>query len=64
MAVKAADGVRRNHGSMERASHGSASVTLDEKVRFLASAAAWRQAGRPDVIETHMSWVFLGKDWY
>jgi aminoglycoside phosphotransferase family enzyme len=46
---------------MERASPGSAAVTLDEKVRFLASAAAWRQAGRPDVIETHMSWVFLGE---
>lgn len=47
---------------MERASHGSASVTLDEKVRFLASEAAWPESQRPDVIETHMSWVFLGDD--
>lgn len=62
MAVKAADRGRRNHGSMERASHGSASVTLDEKVRFLASEAAWPESQRPDVIETHMSWVFLGDD--
>ena len=37
-------------------------MTLDEKVRFLASEAVWRQAQRPDVIETHMSWVFLGED--
>ncbi len=49
-------------GSMERASPFSAAVTLDEKVRFLASAAAWRQAWRPDIIETHMSWVFLGEN--
>src|SRR5512145_2546159 len=46
---------------MERASTGSAAVTLEEKVRFLASAAAWPEAQRPDVIETHMSWVFLGE---
>jgi aminoglycoside phosphotransferase family enzyme len=47
---------------MERACAGGAAVTLDKKVRFLASEAAWRQAQRPDVIETHMSWVFLGED--
>ena len=46
---------------MERASTGCAAVTLEEKVRFLASAAAWPEAQRPDVIETHMSWVFLGE---
>lgn len=47
---------------MERASTGCAAVTLEEKVRFLASAAAWPEAQRPDVIETHMSWLFLGED--
>ena len=46
----------------ERTSPCEAGVKLDEKVRFLASAAAWPEAGRPDVIETHMSWVFLGGD--
>ena len=49
-------------GSMERASPFSAAVTLDEKVRFLASAAAWRQAWRPDSIQTHMSWVCRGQN--
>jgi aminoglycoside phosphotransferase family enzyme len=44
----------------EHASPCAAAVKLDEKVRFLASAAAWPEMGRPDVIETHMSWVFLG----
>jgi len=47
---------------MERACAGAVVVTLDEKVRFLASAAAWPETRRPDVIETHMSWVFLGED--
>ncbi len=62
MGVKSADEVRRNHGTMERAPAISTAVTLDDKVRFLASAAAWPVSVRPDVIETHMSWVFLGAD--
>lgn len=47
---------------MEHVSASNAAVTLDEKVRFLASEAAWPGKRRPDVIETHMSWVFLGGD--
>lgn len=47
---------------MERACASAVAVTLDEKVRFLASEAAWPEARRPEVIETHMSWVFLGED--
>lgn len=31
-------------------------------MRFLASPAACPAAGRPEVIETHMSWVFLAGD--
>jgi len=34
-------------------------VTLEDKVRYLASAAAHPGGGTPAVIETHMSWVFL-----
>jgi uncharacterized protein len=45
---------------MPRVSFSATAVTLDEKVRFLASAAAWPEVGHPDVTETHMSWVFLG----
>jgi len=34
-------------------------VTLEDKVRYLASATAHPGGGTPAVIETHMSWVFL-----
>jgi uncharacterized protein len=37
-------------------------VPLQDKVRFLASARAHADRGLPEVIETHMSWVFLAGD--
>ena len=37
-------------------------VPLQEKVHFLASAQAHAGRGPPEVIETHMSWVFLAAD--
>ncbi len=37
-------------------------VMLEDKVRYLASAAAHAGGGTPAVIETHMSWVFLAGD--
>jgi aminoglycoside phosphotransferase family enzyme len=38
------------------------SVTLADKVRFLASPRAQPATGAPEVVETHMSWVFLAGD--
>jgi aminoglycoside phosphotransferase family enzyme len=37
-------------------------VALEDKVRYLASAAAHPGGDPPAVIETHMSWVFLAGD--
>jgi aminoglycoside phosphotransferase family enzyme len=37
-------------------------VTLEDKVRYLASACETSGGGTPAVIETHMSWVFLTGD--
>lgn len=42
--------------------HNVAAASLEEKVRFLASAAAHGGRGPVEAIETHMSWVFLVGD--
>jgi len=37
-------------------------VSLEEKVSYLASTSAWPDRRLPELVETHMSWVFIGTD--
>jgi aminoglycoside phosphotransferase family enzyme len=39
-----------------------APANLDAVLRFLASAAAHAGGAPPEVVETHMSWVFIGRE--
>ncbi len=42
-----------------RAEDAGARVAIEDKVRFLGSPAAYGEAGEVEVVETHMSYVFL-----
>jgi aminoglycoside phosphotransferase family enzyme len=62
MTVKAGTERRRKHVVQQCAQAMPPNVSLEEKVNYLASASAWPGRRSPEVVETHMSWVFLGAD--
>ncbi|HYA72721.1 MAG TPA: hypothetical protein VEF36_06155 [Roseiarcus sp.] len=46
-------------GEDRRAEDAGARVAIEDKVRFLSRAAAYGEAGGVEIVETHMSYVFL-----